>query len=185
MGILRPVADRDLDILDDNVDKPGFFHPLPLQIILDNTERPPRLFTTRPKYLGELIQGAVLGDALVRDPDKRGVLVLDPAAGLASTEGFPVQPRPVGNVAGQEADVDEVKGVVVPGPIEVGVVDLELDVRRYPARLDGRQVGARYFDTGMSIAKVTVGNVSSDSVRVGRAHYIAHNPVPVPTSRTF
>lgn len=68
--------------------------------------------------------------------------VLEVAAGGQRRVGLLVEPEPVVDAAVQHADVHKVKGAGLPGPVELRVVDVELAVGRYPARLDGADVGA-------------------------------------------
>ena len=50
--------------------------------------------------------------------------------------------------------MDEVEGGFVECPGERGVFDFELEVRRDPGGLDGREVGAGYFGGGVGVCEV-------------------------------
>lgn len=103
--------------------------------------------------------------------------------------------------------MDKVKRVGVPCPFVGAVVDLELDIRGHPRRLDGGQVGADYLGGGILVSEVTeVRDESSVMVKAKResgelhgpdaflnmsVYYFEHVvwghdiPDPVPMSRTF
>jgi hypothetical protein len=81
--------------------------------------------------------------------------VLHPTAGFAATESLLVETGPVHNGSDHAAHVNKVERVVVPGPIQVRVVDFELDVGRNPARLDWSDVGTDYLGIRVFVTKVT------------------------------
>ncbi len=81
------------------------------------------------------------------------LLQLDPAAGPQVGAGLAQEPRPVGDGAAQVARVDEVEGPLVE-PGRLGVLDLEVQVGRHPAGLDGAEVGADHFGAGRLVGKV-------------------------------
>lgn len=63
-----------------------------------------------------------------------GFAGLNPAVGGTAAISFLEQSGPVLDGAEEVTDVDEVKGVVVPGPAECGIIYLELDIRGDPAK---------------------------------------------------
>lgn len=62
--------------------------------------------------------------------------VLKPASWLEMTESLGIESGPVVNAAVKIADVDVVKIISWPGPIELGVVDVEFAVWRDPRGLN-------------------------------------------------
>lgn len=71
--------------------------------------------------------------------------VFEVAARPEVGEGLAVEARPVVDAAREVADVDEVEVAWGPAPRELGVVDEEAAVGRYPGGLDGGDVGADYL----------------------------------------
>lgn len=76
--------------------------------------------------VGSSIVAVVAGVKLAR---------LDVAAGLAASVRLAEHRGPILESPVEEAHVDEVEGVWLPSPGLTGVVNLELDVWRYPGRL--------------------------------------------------
>jgi len=113
--------------------------------------------------------------------------ILDPAAGLGVPKALRVERRPVADAAVQIPDVHEVEVVGGPGPQQLRIVDLESTVRGHPGGLDGGDVCADYIGRGELVGEVagTRGQWGCDCERELVRAYIAHMPVPVPTSKTF
>ena len=81
--------------------------------------------------------------------------MLKPPAGLKATEGPAVKVSPVEDAPGQETHVDEIEGVVGPGPVLVSILYFEADIRRRSRGLDGCDVCANYISGGVLVSKVT------------------------------
>lgn len=127
----------------------------------------------------------VVGRRNVREGADVELDVLDVAARLGAAEGFAVEGGPVRDAAVQVAQVDKIKVVGRVGPGELGVVDLEAEVGRDPGGLDWADVEADDRGRGVLVGEVAgEGQGGSLDNRGGGESYIAHIPVPVPTSRT-
>lgn len=72
-------------------------------------------------------------------------------------EDLLVEDGPVVDAAVEIADVDIVEVVFGPCPLELGVVDVELAVRRYPRGLDGGDVGSDGVGAGKLVGEVSGG----------------------------
>jgi hypothetical protein len=71
--------------------------------------------------------------AILRIETGRELGLLDPSTGLEGAVAFGVEGRPGGDAAEEGADVDEVNGGGVKGPVRlVGVVDFKTAVRWRP-----------------------------------------------------
>jgi hypothetical protein len=108
-----------------------------LQIALLHEERVSKLGTTLREELSPDLQTVnVIGSSVIAADVDVGLGGLDPAVLRAAAVGFLENRGPVLDGAEEVANVDEVKGVVVPCPAEGGIVDLELNIGRDPA-VDG------------------------------------------------
>lgn len=83
-----------------------------------------------------------------------GIHMLNVTARLAASVSVLVEGKPVLDGTAEPTDVDEVEEVRLVGPFLVVVVDLETDVGRNPAGLDGRDVGADDVAVGERIGEV-------------------------------
>lgn len=110
--------------------------------------------------------------------------VLKPASWLEVAEGLGIESGPVVDATVKVTNVDVVKVISWPGPIKLGVVDVELAVRRDPRRLNGGDVGADHLGRGELVGKVTVKMLTKWVDKVLREADMAQIPVPVPTSKT-
>lgn len=113
------------------------------------------LTTVRIQLVPGLEDGLGVSGAVVAEEVHVGLARLDPAAGGAAAESLLEEAVPVLDGAEEVADVDEVEGVVLPGPRQRGIVDLESDVGRDPFGLAGREVGADNIGGGELVGKVT------------------------------
>lgn len=84
-----------------------------------------------------------------------GLHVLEPPAGLQRGVHLPVQLGPVADGAVQGAHVDEVEGVGLEGPVELGVFDLEAQVWGDPVGLGGCDVDADDFGGWVFVSDVS------------------------------
>jgi hypothetical protein len=97
----------------------------------------------------------ILNGAVVALAQSNGLLELEPAAGLQMGVALLRQLVPVGDGAGQGADVDEVEALVwAEDPLGLCVVDVELCVWGHPGGLDGGEVGAEDIAAGVFVGKV-------------------------------
>lgn len=109
----------------------------------------------------------LLEDVVVVDDDVRvlgaeldvGLGVLEPAAGLEGLEDLAVELGPVADGAVEGAYVDEVEGGGLEGPVELGILDLEAEVRGHPAWLGRGDVDADDFRRGELVGNVAVWDV--------------------------
>lgn len=117
-----------------DVSEPSSLDALLLQITFLHEERASKRSATLSEKLRPELQAVeiISGSIVTADVDI-SFGGLDPAVGGTAAVSFLEERRPVFNGAEEIADVDEVKGVVVPCPAEGGVVDLELDVGGDPA----------------------------------------------------
>lgn len=154
-----------------------------LQIVLLHEERVSKLGTTLREELSPELQTVdVIGSSIIAANVDVRLAGLDPAVWRAAAVGFLEDSGPILDGAEEVADVNEVKGVVVPCPAEGGVVDLKFNIGRDPAvdgecdglqrlegeclrRLNGREVGADDFGLGVLVRKVT------DEMSIGRRNY--------------
>jgi hypothetical protein len=117
-----------------DVGEPSGLDALLLQITLLHEERASKSSATFSEELRPELQAVkiISGSVITTDVDVcfGG---LDPAVGGTAAVSFLEEGRPVFDGAEEIADMDEVKGVFVPCPVEGGVVDLELDVGGNPA----------------------------------------------------
>lgn len=124
-------------------------------VVMDKELAAHGLTTVRVQLVPGLEDGLGVGGAVVADEVHVGLARLDPAAGGAAAEGLLEEAVPILDGAEEVADVDEVEVVVLPGPRQGGVVDLEPDVGRDPFGLAGREVGADNIGGGELVGKVT------------------------------
>lgn len=117
-----------------DVSEPSRLDALLLQITLLHEEGTSKRSATLSEKLRPELQAVeiISGSIITADVDVcfGG---LDPAVGGTAAVSFLEEGGPVFDGPEEIADVDEVKGVVVPCPAEGGVVDLELDVGGDPA----------------------------------------------------
>ncbi|KAI6758426.1 hypothetical protein HG530_010666 [Fusarium avenaceum] len=105
-----------------------------LQIVLLHEERVSKLGTTLREELSPELQTVdVIGSSIIAANVDVGLAGLDPAVWRAAAVGFLEDSGPILDGAEEVADVNEVKGVVVPCPAEGGVVDLKFNIGRDPA----------------------------------------------------
>jgi len=143
----------EVDLVD--VNKPSLLHPLPLQPVPQNGKRTSHLGPGHPAHVAPYRHGRVRPDApVVADVVDLDLGGLDPAAGRARGVGLADQGRPVRDAAEEVAHVDEVKGVLGPGPGLGAVVDLEAHVWGHPGRLDRGEVGPCYLGGGELVCEV-------------------------------
>lgn len=154
--VLGPAADRpDEGVLGD-VDEAGLRNPV--LHVLDGVEGAPRALAQVQDARAEAVVHAVRGVGA------RGVgirlhaelEVLEPAAGLEVCVGLGVESGPVGDAAGESADVDVVEGGEGVGPFLRGIVDFEGDGRREGGCLRGGEVGGGYTGAGKEVRYVTM-----------------------------
>jgi len=149
--VLGPAADGHLPHVRDHVDVAGI-GDVAAHLVVDlegaahalaglSKERvPPEVDVVLRRYVGE-------GADVELD-------VLEIAAGLRAAEGLAVQRRPVRDGAVQVADVHEVEVVRRVGPGQLGVVDLEAQVRGDPGRLNRADVDAGDLGGGELIGDI-------------------------------
>lgn len=84
--------------------------------------------------------------------------------------------------------MDVVEGTRRIRPFQARIVDLKSTVRSDKHRLDGRQIRSDHFGGWKLVGEITkrlsVRSRMAFEIWRGHATYIAHIPVPVPTSRT-
>ena len=120
---------------------------------------------------------------------------LNIATWLAGLIGLAEEGVPVLKNTNQHTHINEVKGIIGPGPFLIAVLEFELDVGRYPRRLNGVISVPITSALGKSSAKSLDGRdmVSVENYRrknKGPSNgwgetYIAHRSVPAPISTTF
>lgn len=162
LGVAGPAADGDLPLVVLDVDEAGLAHLVLHLVVAGDLEGAVDLVAGLPEEVAPLLEDVAL---VVRH---LGVLaarlevdlgVLDPAARLHVAERLAVQLAPVVDAAVQVAHVDEVELVLLEGPVELGVVDLEAAVGRDPAGLHGGDVKAQDIGRG-----VLVGHIASNAL---------------------
>lgn len=99
--------------------------------------------------------GLVVDGVIVAEHEDLGLSALDPAIRLAAAVRLLEQARPVGDGPEEEAKVDQVEAVVSECPFLRAVVNLELEVRRDPFRLDRREVGTDDLALGVLVGEIT------------------------------
>ena len=83
---------------------------------------------------------------------------LDPTAGCDTAVSFLEESCPVFDSAEEVSDVDKVKFVGLPSPVEDCIVDFESYVWWNPFWLAGGEVCAYYFDVGKAVGEFTDGD---------------------------
>ena len=123
-----------------DVGEAGGLHALALQAVLEHGEGASDGGAALEEDGAPLLHGAlVLDGAVVGADDGRGLMALDPAAGLEGAVGLGVQGVPVDDAADEEAHVDVVEAVLLEGPRLGAVVDLAArsGVGQSQGRLEG------------------------------------------------
>ena len=131
---------------------------------MHNEEVPLCLCTTFLEKLCPCLQNSLaVGGAIITPELAIAFDRFDPAARSASSVSLAEERVPVLDSAEEVADVDKVEEVVLPGPVEGGIVDLEADVGRNPLGLSWGEVRADYFGVGVLVGKVTEGLIWESS----------------------
>lgn len=147
--ILGPRPDGHLQIPLLNINKPRLLHRLALGLVLHDAEGLAHFLAAVDEDLAPLAEGRGLGYcAVVGLDESRHLVRLEPAAWLQGGEGAGVEERPVGGGSEQPAGVDVVEVGGGKGPLEVEVVDFELEVGGDPGWLGWGEVGAGYGGGG-------------------------------------
>lgn len=139
-------------------------------VVMDKELAAHGLTTVRVQLAPGLEDGLGVSGAVVADEVHVGLARLDPAAGGAAAEGLLEEAVPILDGTEEVADVDEVEVVVLPGPRQGGVVDLEPDVGRDPLGLAGREIGADDVGGGELVGKVTGRCVSGGLINGGQVY---------------
>ena len=155
--VFWPGAKWNLDILDCNINKPCVFHTLSLKIIFKDLEYSAHFLTSLPKDGMILTQGtSIFNCAIITMEIGARNHTFDISTLLKTTESITEQGMPIGYNTNQHTRVNETEGNFIPGPLLIAVIDLEVEVRRNPRRLDWGHVGSDYFGVGKVVGKVTV-----------------------------
>jgi hypothetical protein len=118
-----------------DISESSLVDPLFLQIFLLYKKRVTQQFTAlSEQFRPELQNVKIISCAVIATNMHVGFGGLDPPVRGTAAVGLFEKRGPVLDGAEEVADVDEVKGVVVPCPAECGVVDLKLYIGRDPTR---------------------------------------------------
>ena len=79
---------------------------------------------------------------------------LNIATWLAGLIGLAEEGVPVLKNTNQHTHINEVKGIIGPGPFLIAVLEFELDVGRYPRRLNGGDICANNLRVGEVVGKI-------------------------------
>lgn len=160
-GLLIRVPDtqRDFDIPELDIDESRSFHTLPLNVLFIDSESPSELFTALPEDYAPLVHSTpLLHRPVVTIESSRSPRAFNPTARLADSVGITEEGVPIGDDTIHEAHINEVEGIPGPCPLLVTVLQLKLDIRRHPGRLNGRDIGTNNFGIREIVGKIAKEN---------------------------
>jgi len=155
--ISRPRCERNFVVAGYNVDEAGCFHAFLLHIVFIDPKSLPKLFPAFPHDLAVLANRTIVRNSAVISEDiARVVKVFEVAPRFANPVGLAVKRRPVFDGSDEFTGMDEVKGVIRPGPLGlIGILQLESDVGGDPRRLNWSDVCTHDLGPWIQITKLT------------------------------